>query len=200
MRSRTAPPRRAAGCRGSVASSSTELVELGVVARSRARVPRHVHGGPRAGRRRAVLCSHGGCRALHDTPRNLDDDQLRALADAGGLFGLMLHPLAIDPIERTIDRVIDHLEHAAEVMGSDRVCLGGDFTRRIWEAMPAPPEPKDGLAPPGLPTGSGDRRPHRAPSTTRRSSTRCAIAAGARAAGRRSGGRGTSCASCDDAL
>ena len=64
-----------------------------------------------------ILCSHGGCRAVHDTPRNLDDDQLRALADAGGLFGLMLHPLAIDPQERTIDRVIDHLEHAASLLG-----------------------------------------------------------------------------------
>ncbi len=102
-----------------------------------------------------VLYSHGGCRALHDTPRNLDDDQLRALAEAGGLFGLMLHPLAIDPVERTIARVIDHLEHAVEVMGWDRVCFGGDFTRRIWEAMPAPPEPKDGLAPPGLQPGKG---------------------------------------------
>ncbi len=102
-----------------------------------------------------VLYSHGGCRALHDTPRNLDDDQLRALAKANGLFGLMLHPLAIDPVDRTIDRAIDHLEHAAEVMGSERVCLGGDFTRRIWEAMPAPPEPKDGLAPPGLQPGRG---------------------------------------------
>ena len=40
-------------------------------------------------------------------------------------------------------------------MGYDRVCLGGDFTRRIWEAMPAPPEPKDGLAPPGLQPGKG---------------------------------------------
>ncbi|HET6600731.1 MAG TPA: membrane dipeptidase, partial [Gaiella sp.] len=31
-----------------------------------------------------VLCSHGGCRGVFDTPRNLDDDQLRALAAAGG--------------------------------------------------------------------------------------------------------------------
>ena len=102
-----------------------------------------------------VLYSHGGCRALHDTPRNLDDDQLRALASAGGLFGLMLHPLAIDPADGTIARAIDHLEHAAGLMGYEGVCLGGDFTRRIWEAMPAPPEPKDGLAPPGLQPGKG---------------------------------------------
>ena len=102
-----------------------------------------------------ILCSHGGCRGIHETPRNLDDDQLRALAAADGLFGLMLHPIAIGPERRTIDGVIDHLEHAVAVMGVDRVCLGGDFTRRLWQAMPPPPEPKDGLMPPGLTPGLG---------------------------------------------
>ena len=102
-----------------------------------------------------VLCSHGGCRSVYDTPRNLDDDQLRSIAEARGIFGLMLHPIAIGPERRTIDGVIDHLEHAVSVMGADRVCLGGDFTRRLWEAMPPPPEPRDGLAPPGLRPGLG---------------------------------------------
>ena len=102
-----------------------------------------------------VICSHGGCRSVYDTPRNLDDDQLRALADAGGLFGLMLHPFAIGLERRTIDGVIDQLEHAASIVGLERVCLGGDFTRRLWEAMPPPPEPKDGLAPPGATPGMG---------------------------------------------
>jgi membrane dipeptidase len=102
-----------------------------------------------------VICSHGGCRGVFDTPRNLDDDQLQALAAAGGLFGLMLHPIAIGPERRTIDGVIDHLEHAVSVIGIGAVCLGGDFTRRLWEAMPPPPEPKDGLMPPGLTPGLG---------------------------------------------
>jgi membrane dipeptidase len=102
-----------------------------------------------------ILCSHGGCRGVYDTPRNLDDEQLRAIADAGGLFGLMLHPIAIGPERRTIDGVIDHLEHAVSVIGLERVCLGGDFTRRLWEAMPPPPEPKDGLMPPGVTPGLG---------------------------------------------
>jgi membrane dipeptidase len=102
-----------------------------------------------------ILCSHGGCRGVYDTPRNLDDDQLRAIAGAGGLFGLMLHPIAIGPERRTIDGVIDHLEHAVSVIGIERVCLGGDFTRRLWEAMPPPPETKDGLMPAGVTPGMG---------------------------------------------
>ncbi len=102
-----------------------------------------------------LLYSHGACRSIHETPRNLDDDQLRALADAGGLLGLMLHPLVIGPERRTVDRVVDHLEHAISVMGPERVCLGGDFTQRLWEAMPVPNLTKDGLAPPGLAPGLG---------------------------------------------
>jgi len=102
-----------------------------------------------------VIYSHGACRGIYDTPRNLDDDQLRSLAEAGGVFGLMLHPIVIGPERRTLDGVVDHLEHAVSVMGLERVCLGGDFTRRLWEAMPAPPELKDGLAPPGITPGMG---------------------------------------------
>lgn len=38
---------------------------------------------------RAVIASHSGCSALHDHPRNLDDDQLRALAGRGGVVGIV---------------------------------------------------------------------------------------------------------------
>ena len=102
-----------------------------------------------------VMCSHAACRSLNDHPRNLSDDQLRALANAGGLFGLMLHPLAIGHDQRTLDRVVDHLEHASEVIGIDRVCFGGDFTTRLSEVLPPMPEPADGLMPGGLEPGVG---------------------------------------------
>jgi membrane dipeptidase len=101
-----------------------------------------------------VLVSHAACRAVNDHPRNLSDDQLRALAEHGGLLGLMLHPLAIDHERRTIERVIDHLEHAAATLGIDRVCLGGDFIARITRELPPMPSPPDGLMPPGLEPGS----------------------------------------------
>src|SRR5262249_41384646 len=101
-----------------------------------------------------VLVSHAACRAVNDHPRNLTDDQLRALSNRGGLLGLMLHPLATDPERRTIARVIDHLEHAAAAMGVEHVCLGGDFVARITRELPVIPSPADGLMPPGLELGS----------------------------------------------
>jgi len=102
-----------------------------------------------------VICTHAACRTINDHPRNLTDDQLRALAAADGLFGLMLHPLAIGHEQRTLDRVVGHLEHAAGLIGVDRVCFGGDFTTRLSEVLPPMPEPADGLMPPGLRPGAG---------------------------------------------
>lgn len=96
-----------------------------------------------------VLVSHAGCRAVHDHPRNLDDAQLRALADAGGLLCAMLIPIAVDPQRSTIERACEHLEHAIETIGVDRVGLGGDFTRRLAHVLPPTPLPPDGLMPPG---------------------------------------------------
>ena len=131
------------------------LVELGVIVDLAHASPRTFNEVIERAAGSPVICSHAACRAVNDHPRNLADDQLRALAAAGGIFGLMLHPLAIGHTARTLDRVVDHLEHAASVIGVDRVCLGGDFTTRLSEVLPPMPEPSDGLMPAGLQPGAG---------------------------------------------
>jgi len=45
---------------------------------------------------RPVIASHSGCRALHDHPRNLTDDQMRRLARQGGVVGIVFHPGFLD--------------------------------------------------------------------------------------------------------
>jgi membrane dipeptidase len=98
----------------------------------------------------AVIVSHGACRAVCETPRNLADDQLRALAEHGGVLGLMQLPIVIDPDSWTMERVVDHVDHAVSVMGVEHVGLGGDFIRQTWRALSAP-EPPDTLLPAGMP-------------------------------------------------
>ena len=49
---------------------------------------------------RPVMASHSGCRALHDHPRNLTDDQLRALRDTDGVVGIVFHPGFLDAAAR----------------------------------------------------------------------------------------------------
>lgn len=97
-----------------------------------------------------VVVSHAACRAVCDTPRNLSDEQLRNLADHGGLLGMMLLPLVIDPAALDVERAVDHIEHAVEVMGIEHVGLGGDFIVQVLHALNFQ-APADALLPEGLP-------------------------------------------------
>lgn len=76
-----------------------------------------------------IVCSHSNCKALCDVPRNLTDDQLRALAKHGGVAHITLYHgfLRNDSQEATVMDVIAHLEHAISVMGIEHVGLGTDF-------------------------------------------------------------------------
>ena len=75
-----------------------------------------------------IVCSHSSCRALCDHPRNLTDDQMRALAKKGGVCQITLYPgfLRLDDKACILD-AIEHLEHAIRIMGIDHVGLGTDF-------------------------------------------------------------------------
>ena len=75
-----------------------------------------------------IVCSHSSCRALCDHPRNLTDDQMRALAKKGGVMQITLYSgfLRSDG-EATMEDAIAHLEHAIELMGIDHVGIGTDF-------------------------------------------------------------------------
>lgn len=63
------------------------------------------------------------------SPRNLDDEQVRIVAETGGVIGIMFQPNF--PTNRfwryLLDTVIAHIEHCLEVAGEDHVALGSDF-------------------------------------------------------------------------
>ena len=62
---------------------------------------------------RPVLVSHALCRALCDSPRNLSDEQLRALAERDGVVGLMALPFVVHERNGRSTRLIDHVDHLA---------------------------------------------------------------------------------------
>ena len=76
-----------------------------------------------------IVCSHSNCKALCDVPRNLTDDQLRALAKAGGVAHTTFYHgfLRSDGAKASIIDGINHLEHAIQIMGIDHVGIGTDF-------------------------------------------------------------------------
>ncbi|MBM7000355.1 membrane dipeptidase [bacterium] len=100
--------------------------------------------------RRPFVASHSNARAICDVPRNLTDDEFRAIRDAGGLVGLnycrgFLSPrfanvgadaaggaddedaVAAAGGEVTFDEVAAHIEHFLDLGGQDVIALGSDY-------------------------------------------------------------------------
>jgi len=90
-----------------------------------------------------VIISHAGCRAVHRHPRNKEDEEMRALAEKGGVIGIYMLPfLAPSPTQPTLEIYMKHLTHALNVCGEDHVGVGSDGpidripdTPEVLEAM-----------------------------------------------------------------
>ncbi len=101
------------------------------------------HGSERTQReaiaaaKRPLLISHTGCRALSDLPRNTTDDNLRALADRGGVAGMIFWPYLTKRAQPMAADLIRHIEHAIDVCGEDHVGLGTDATLSPVPRTPA---------------------------------------------------------------
>ena len=75
-----------------------------------------------------IVCSHSSARTLCDHPRNLTDDQMRALAKHDGVAQTTVYPGFLRKEgEASIVDAVEHLYHAARIMGVEHVGLGTDF-------------------------------------------------------------------------
>lgn len=75
------------------------------------------------------MASHSNARRLCDVPRNLWDDQIKAIGEKDGLVGINAFNEFIhtDPKKKTVDFLINHIEHIANLIGIEKVALGFDF-------------------------------------------------------------------------
>jgi membrane dipeptidase len=72
-----------------------------------------------------AMVSHTGVLGVHQHWRNIDDEQLRAIADNGGCVGVIFARRFLG--SASIDAVVDHLLHIITVAGDDVPALGSDF-------------------------------------------------------------------------
>lgn len=78
--------------------------------------------------RTPIVCSHSSCKALCNVPRNLSDEQLKALARKGGVAQVTLYNGFLrQQGEASILDAIAHLNHMVNLMGTDHVGIGTDF-------------------------------------------------------------------------
>lgn len=75
--------------------------------------------------------NHSMCEALHKNhPRAKTDEQIRAMAEKGGILGIICLGYMIGPNlgkDTTLETYVDHIEHAIKVGGIDHVGLAADF-------------------------------------------------------------------------
>jgi len=85
------------------------------------------------------MVSHTGVLGVHPHWRNIDDDQLRAVADKGGCVGVIFARRYLG--SASIDAVVDHLLHIIDIAGDDLPALGSDF-----DGFVVPPEGLEDIA------------------------------------------------------
>jgi membrane dipeptidase len=74
-----------------------------------------------------IAYTHTACRALFPHPRAKTDEQLRLLADNGGYVGIVAVPFFLKEVGAGIPDMVDHVVHAAEIVGIENVGVGTDW-------------------------------------------------------------------------
>ncbi len=85
---------------------------------------------------RPVSFTHTGCYALAEHPRHRTDEEIRAVAQTGGVVGIFIMPYLAKGKQPTAADVIAHIEHALEVAGEDHVSIGTDGNISPTELSP----------------------------------------------------------------
>ena len=90
-----------------------------------------------------VMLSHTSAKAVYDNGRNLSDEELRSIADSGGLVGCMTSPAALAPMSNrghhTLERYAEHLKRMIAAAGIDHVGLGLHFCEYLYTPEEYPP-------------------------------------------------------------
>lgn len=75
------------------------------------------------------VASHSCARTLCDHQRNLTDDQLKCIANAGGVVGVNFYStfLCSDSDYTSVDDIMKHIDYMMNIMGKDSIALGSDF-------------------------------------------------------------------------
>lgn len=73
---------------------------------------------------KSVIVSHTGVSGAFPHWRNIDDAQIRAVADTGGVIGIMFVPKFLGG---GLEAVVRHMQHVIDLVGDEHVALGSDY-------------------------------------------------------------------------
>ena len=75
--------------------------------------------------KKPIIASHSNCRSIVNSMRNLTDEQIKAIAQRGGVIGMNACNIF----------VVDHVDHIVELVGPTHVGLGFDFAEKLIKLM-----------------------------------------------------------------
>jgi membrane dipeptidase len=76
-----------------------------------------------------LLVSHANACGMLKNPRNLDDEQLKALANQGGLVGILALPERVGEGEVGVEDMLKHMDYIINLIGIEHMALGMDFVK-----------------------------------------------------------------------
>lgn len=77
---------------------------------------------------RPLIATHSCVKNLCNHPRNLTDEQIREIANTGGVIGICFYSKFLkDTGKANSDDIIEHIEYIINLVGEDYVGLGSDF-------------------------------------------------------------------------
>ena len=74
-----------------------------------------------------IVATHSGVRAIKNHYRNLYDDQIIAIANSGGVIGVVFYPPFLTTGTAYIDDVVEHIDYIKNLVGIDYIAIGSDF-------------------------------------------------------------------------
>jgi membrane dipeptidase len=98
-----------------------------------------------------VLFTHSNAWSVLQSKRNIKDDQIKALAKKRGVIGINAFPFLglVKKKDPTLDDLLDHIDYIANLVGTDHLGIGLDFSQcsvedyKYWgydpETYPMPP-------------------------------------------------------------
>ncbi len=76
-----------------------------------------------------LLVSHANACGMLKNPRNLDDEQIKAIAKQGGLVGILALPERVKEGEADIEDMLKHMDYMIKLVGIEHLALGMDFVK-----------------------------------------------------------------------